>query len=815
MMRPATRVTRQSIRLLGAVILLWLLFAQAVRGAVVSSLVSDEGPHLAVGYATLRTRDLRLQPVHIHPPLANILAAAPLLLDTSLPDPRTIPGWDIASLSEVTDAIIWRHRPPDGLALAGRLPIILLAVLLGAFVYRWAADLAGWGAGSLALFLYALDPNIVAHAQVATTDMGVTAFGFVAWYCCFRSVGQAGKPASLKWTVGAGVALGAALAAKVTAALLAPLLAVAMLLAGRDALTQRVRRIVMVGLVAFGVVWAVYGFEVGRVPGVPLPVPAATHLKIYQSLLQHYDEGHPAFLMGMNSTRGWWYYFPVAFLVKTPLPTLILLAIALVTVVRPQMTAAGGQRSAALWMLGAFPVIHFATALFSSVDIGYRHLLPILPFLFVFIAAQISNMQLAASNLQPLTSNLKSRLVTWAPGLLVIALSVWYTVGAVTIFPHNLTYFNELAGGPDGGYRWMVDSNLDWGQNLKELKTWLDARGIQHVFISQFSPSRPDVYSLPATMLPPSPRATPFARFDPAPGWYAIGATTLQGAYTPDVDTFAYFRAMTPTVRVGHALFVYHVPEQPRGQWVAQCASPAPVLDADEIEADFGKADLRLIPFDCSTSWWYPAQGGPGWYVDALSRSLGVQTLYPLAQLVYEPRDKRAGVAGVYRVDGATLHEARQAQAMAAPGDWPPARAMSQGVQITAPVTTTGPLRFEGFWLHGGQQSALPGGQVVVFTAWRVIHNADAPLSIMAHLLDAQGRVVSGSDGLGVPTQVWQAGDTIVQAHWLNVPKDIAPGSYWVQTGIYRLDTLERYRILREGQAVGDRLLLTSIEVMP
>src|SRR5512136_2527415 len=142
---------KKNIPYLVAAVLLWLLFAQAVRGAVVSSLTFDEGPHLAVGYATLRTGDFRLQPAHIHPPLANVLAAAPLLLDPSLPDPRAIGGWEIASLSAVTDEAIWKHRPQDALALAGRTPIILLAVLLGALVYRWAADLAGWKAGLLAL----------------------------------------------------------------------------------------------------------------------------------------------------------------------------------------------------------------------------------------------------------------------------------------------------------------------------------------------------------------------------------------------------------------------------------------------------------------------------------------------------------------------------------------------------------------------------------------------------------------------------------------------------------------------------------------
>lgn len=798
---------KPSLRPLIAAFMLWLLFAQAVRGAVISSLASDEGPHLAVGYATLRTGDLRLQPVHIHPPLINVLAGAPLLLDPSLPDPRSLSGWSISSLSMVTDTVIWQHRPPDGLALAGRLPIIFLAMLLGAFVCRWAADL-NRKAGLGALFLYVLDPNIVAHAQVITTDMGVTLLGFIAWYCCFKA-SEVGK-SNLKWTVGVGVALGTALTAKVSAALLAPLLAVAVLLIGRESISRRVRRIVLIGLVAFGVVWAVYGFQVGYIPGVPVPVPAPTHWRIYQSLLQHYDEGHPAFLMGMNSTRGWWYYFPVAFLVKTPLPTLALLVIACVTSLRPlpanrQRPVASAQWNT-VWTLGLFPIVHFVTALFSSVDIGYRHLLPILPFLFVFIAIQVSNL------LHRLVIPRK-RVLGLLPGLVVVVLLIWYTIGAATIFPYNLTFFNELVGGPDGGYRWLVDSNLDWGQNLKELKTWLSERGIQNVFISQFSPSRPAVYGLQATMLPPSPRAAPFAHLDPAPGWYAIGATTLQGTYTPDVDTFAYFRTVTPTARIGHALFVYHVPEQPRGEWLAQCASPSPPLDTGEIETGFGRTDLRVVQFDCLTSWWYPAQAEPGWYAGAPGRSLDVQVWYPSGRLVYEPRSNQ--VSGIYFVDSARPPRDRRTQATAAPGDWLPAQVLSQGTQVTAPAPTTGPLQFEGFWLYQNKQTERPGGEALVLTAWRVMRGADTPLSIMAHLLDAQGRVVSGADGLGVPIETWQAGDVIVQAHWLNVPSDVAPGTYWIETGVYRLDTLERYRILQEGQPVGDRLLLTAIEVTP
>ncbi|HHN93726.1 MAG TPA: hypothetical protein ENK17_03080, partial [Anaerolineae bacterium] len=145
-----------------ALLLLLCLFGQMLLHARTASITFDEGPHLAIGYATLRTRDLRLQPVHIHPPLANVLAAAPLLLQPDLPDPRAIPGWEIASLSAVTDAVVWQYPHPRRLALAGRLPIALLTVLLGAVLFRWAADLFGGRAGTVTLFFLAFDPNIIA-----------------------------------------------------------------------------------------------------------------------------------------------------------------------------------------------------------------------------------------------------------------------------------------------------------------------------------------------------------------------------------------------------------------------------------------------------------------------------------------------------------------------------------------------------------------------------------------------------------------------------------------------------------------------------
>ena len=124
-------------------LLLLAYFGQGMLHARHASITFDEGPHLAIGYATLRTGDFRLQPVHIHPPLANVLAGAPLLLQRDLPDPRAVDGWGINSLSAITDAVVWQYPHPRRIAVAGRVPILLLGVLLGALIFRWAKDLGG------------------------------------------------------------------------------------------------------------------------------------------------------------------------------------------------------------------------------------------------------------------------------------------------------------------------------------------------------------------------------------------------------------------------------------------------------------------------------------------------------------------------------------------------------------------------------------------------------------------------------------------------------------------------------------------------
>ncbi|MEA3308575.1 MAG: phospholipid carrier-dependent glycosyltransferase, partial [Chloroflexota bacterium] len=554
---PGTRAgdrLRPDWRAYGAQLLLLALllayFAQGLAQVTAASITFDEGPHLAIGYATLRTGDFRLQPVHVHPPLANVLAAAPLLLQPDLPNPREIDGWELNSLSAITDAVVWQYPHPRRLAVAGRLPILLLSVLLGALVYRWSADLGARRAGLLALALCAFDPNLIAHGSLITTDMAAVCFSVAVLYTVSRRGSEKARERD-RWLLAAGVLLGLAQLAKVSALMLVPVVGLLLsvesyrlqiesyklqVASWKRWLAQFVRHALWVFLPAILVVWAGYGFEVGPVPGLPFPVPAATHLKIFLALREHYALGHPTFLLGRLNDHGWWWYFPVAFALKTPLPTLILaLWAGLCMAFYITRNLPNVKRQMSKWLpVTLFPLLYAGSTLFSTVNIGYRHLLPILPFLYIGI------------------TSCKSQVKSYISQITHYGLLVWLLLGTLATSPYPLTFFNELAGGPENGYRSLVDSNLDWGQNLWDLKSWMDDNAYKHVYYAHYSPARPAAYGIHADFLPPDPRAVAFTSWCPEPGLYAISATVLQGPYAPDRNTYAWFRAQEPAARLGN-----------------------------------------------------------------------------------------------------------------------------------------------------------------------------------------------------------------------------------------------------------------------
>ena len=267
-------------------------------------------------------------------------------------------------------------------------------------------------------------------------------------------------------------------------------------------------------------------------------------------IAQAYGQLRSSYLLGELSPIGRRSYFPIAFLVKTPLPTLVLFAAGIACAL------AGGPRRRRMALFLLTPVVFYgAIAVSANLNIGHRHLLPIYPPLFVLAGA--------AGDVLWRRGALGRAAVAGA--LLVLAL------GTLRVHPHFLTYFNAIAGGPANGHRWLLDSNSDWGQALPDLKAWMTANGVARINLCYFGTAEPAAYGIDAVPLPGSvyqelpglgtighPASLPVL-----PGWVAISATNLYGLYQPAAlrRFYAFLRDKEPVARPGNAIFVYRVEE--------------------------------------------------------------------------------------------------------------------------------------------------------------------------------------------------------------------------------------------------------------
>jgi 4-amino-4-deoxy-L-arabinose transferase-like glycosyltransferase len=254
-----------------------------------------------------------------------------------------------------------------------------------------------------------------------------------------------------------------------------------------------------------------------------------------------------AFLRGRHSRGGFRSFFLWAFLLKTPLPTLLAIGLG----------AALAFRRHRWWPDLAFLVVPVAVyglaSLGAGLSIGHRHLLPIYPFLFVLAGGLARGW---AGRRRALA------LAVVALGGTVVLAPPWRPVA---VPPNYLAYFNELAGGPRNGHRSMVDSNLDWGQDLKRLRAWLDRRGVaEPINLAYFGTADPRYHGIPHVNLPGGylfEPVEPFARAH-LPGYVAVSATVLQGAYLTAAEREAWRRFLAGAREVGRAgrsIFVYRV----------------------------------------------------------------------------------------------------------------------------------------------------------------------------------------------------------------------------------------------------------------
>jgi 4-amino-4-deoxy-L-arabinose transferase-like glycosyltransferase len=454
------------------------------------------------------------------------------------------------------------NQDAERMVFLARIPIVFLTLGLGLIGYHFARELWGRVAALVALIFLLFDPNILAHGRYSTTDIGGAAMVLLSALLLWRLwVVERFHWRRLAW---AGLGLGLALGSKLSNLLFIPifgLLAMLPLYGSGWHWRSVLRRLIQYGLV-FGlslvVVWALYAFEWGpyrflkpafvelnRVSG-PLPTFAAG----IEQILGVSSGGRPSYLLGQFSIDGWWYYFPVAFAAKTPVLVLVLFLVAAFLLLFRRKT-----RAKTAYLLIP-PAAFFLASMQSALNIGYRHLLPILPFLYVMASGIVVIPRVIGRPAGVKDYFAKAALLGALLSVLLIDLF---------LHPHYLSYFNILAGGPANGHKILVDSNIDWGQDLIRLRSWMDENEIEQVNLSWFGTADPGYYGIKYQPLPGLTRHfdlwwnPPFDTTEPEPGVYAISVSNLWELPLAEKTVFPWFRAREPDDRIGYSINIYVV----------------------------------------------------------------------------------------------------------------------------------------------------------------------------------------------------------------------------------------------------------------
>ncbi len=560
---------------------------------------TDEVAHLPAGISHWRFG--RFELFRVNPPLVRMVAALPVIAAGAKTDWRDFTEDPrIRADSRVGRRFMAANGPEVwrlfALARTACIPFLLLG---GYLCFRWASELYGKTAGLLAMTLWCFSPNIIAHGHLITTDAAATALGLAAHYAFWRWL----RCPSWRQAMLVGVALGLAQLTKtswIVLFLLWPVLAmgwnIASLGHGRSPSSRR--QIVQLGAIfalALYVINLGYGFEgtlrplgnfcfvstalggdqscrhthhdrgpmynsgtqfsscgnrfsstpLRRLP-VPLPANYVQGIDVQKAF---FERRLWSYLGGEWRKGGWWYFYLYALAIKVPLGTwlLVLLAVVARFYLRHRPIA---PRDEIILLAPLLTVLAFV-----SLQTGFtrhlRYVLPVFPYFFIF-----------ASSLAAPWIRRNSRIVV------VTLLALCWSIGSsLWIYPHSMSYFNELVGGPMRGHNHLGSSNVDWGQDLLHLKHWLrqhpEARPVGMCYVHPNL--NPEYLGIEFTALPPSdgwagaPDMPPeIDRLGPCPGWYAVSVRQLharQGKY-------AYFLGFRPVDRIGYSTYIYHLDEQ-------------------------------------------------------------------------------------------------------------------------------------------------------------------------------------------------------------------------------------------------------------
>ncbi len=529
----------------------------------------DEGNHIFAGYRSWTHADFGLNPEH--PPLVKLLATVPLL--SLHPESPVLEERFFKEDAFLRGKEFLYRNDPEKILARTRTAAAILTLLTALVIFFGAREMFGTGAAFIALPLLAFDPNLLAHGALITTDVGLACFMFLTVYMFYRFV----KCPSALRLIMTGASVGLVLAVKHTGLLVLPilfLLAVCELALGatRKNIGRQTLKIfgslVLITLIGGVVLWSFYGFRYAARPnGLQMNPPLVEYVKgleayeawpistmaRFRILPESYLYGlvdvkltanyYTSYVLGKVYPHGVWFYFPIAFLVKSTVAVLVFLLLTLGVIAARRL-----NHWREILFLLVPTIFYLIVALAVGMNIGVRHILIVYVFLYVLIGG-------AAWALIR-----KSRKWAYAVGVLLLA----HAASSVMAFPNYIPYSNELWGGPSQTHKYLTDSNADWGEQLKSVKQYLDQRGVKECWFVYFAAgvAEPGYYGIPCKPLPTistlwlnEPIEVP-ASID---GPVLISASNLSSVeFGPGrLDPYGQFKLMKPTAVIDHGVFVF------------------------------------------------------------------------------------------------------------------------------------------------------------------------------------------------------------------------------------------------------------------
>jgi 4-amino-4-deoxy-L-arabinose transferase-like glycosyltransferase len=567
-------------------VLLLLISHGAMLGfsSIANSPTLNEPGHLAAGVSYLTLG--RFELYRVNPPLVRMLAALPATIVGAQTDwggvyegPGARPiynvGLDFARANG--PRIFW-------LIVLGRLACIPFSILGGFVVYRWASELYGSQAGLASLVLWCICPNVLAHGPLITPDMGATALGVTTAYVFWRWL----QESTWRLAISAGVVLGVAQLTKMTLLVFVPLWPILWVTWRATRRTKQlpfrglseVSQLTCIVLISIYVINLGYGFEgsgerLGKLPFVSraftsadgenrfantalgyLPVPLPRDYLLGMDTQKRDLEGleRPSYLKGEFRSSGWWYYYLFGLLVKVPLGTwfLFVSTLALRVIVRDSNSR---WRDEVILLTPALAILILVSSQ-SGFSEHFRYALPIFPFALIWTGQSFS---ICKSN-------------KWR--IMRACCILWSVTSSLWIYPHSISYFNELVGGPREGQNYMLVSSLDWGQDLLYLQSWLHDHPKDRPFFlayyGEIDPHLIDIeYELPPFSILENNQSPPHWL---RPGWYAVSVNFVMGypwrVFDGDgsqkkaaLNAYSYFLQFKPVAMAGYSICIYHITE--------------------------------------------------------------------------------------------------------------------------------------------------------------------------------------------------------------------------------------------------------------